>query len=124
MGKIIVVQKKQRKAEQMSMMPLRNIVAAIIWTIPLAQRFLEQLPGMPRFLVCVAFVMVYVSCSFLRFISIAPCVASTIIYVNMIWALIAGIEDNPARMIIKVSIAVFVGVLEFYIFINTLLKAK
>lgn len=124
MGKIIVVQKKQGKSDQMSMMPLINIVAAMIWAIPLSQYFLEQQSGMTRFLICAAFVVVYMVCNFLRFISIAPCIASTIIYVNMLWALFAGIEADLTRTIIKVIIAAFIGLLELAIFINATLTIQ
>lgn len=117
--------KKSRNVQRSnSLIPMINIIPAIIYSIAFRQHFLPDLIGWQKFGLYVVFVLVYMILSFLPFISLVMNIASTIMFVGMIWALVEHININVICIILKVITAGFIGMLEFSIFVDRTIILK
>lgn len=115
----------QGKAQKSnSMVPMINIIPAVIYSIAFRQHFLPDITGWQKAGLYVAFVLIYMILSFLPYISLLMNVASTVMFVGMIWALVDHIGTDVVRIIVKVITAGFVGMLEFAVFVDRTIGMK
>lgn len=113
MAKYILVPSNKKNYEMNYQVPMINIIPGIIWSIPLAQKFLGGFGTLATFGICAAFAMLYVFLTFMPIISILPCVGGAIIYIGMIWSPIGLIDNDIVRIGLKVIVVAFIGLLEF-----------
>ena len=67
---------------------------------------------------CALFVIIYVTLSYLPIIVAVPAVAGVIIFTGLFWLFADYIGNQVARIIVKILIAAFFGLMEFAIFAN------
>lgn len=107
-----------------SMIPMINAIPALIYSVVIRQHFLPDITGWQKFGVCVLIFLVYMVISFLPFVSLITNIASTVMFVGMIWVLVDKIDSNIVRIVVKVITAGFVGLLELAIFTDMTIKKK
>lgn len=106
-----------------SMVQMINLIPAFIYSAVFRQHFFPDFAGGQKVAVCAAFFVAYLVLSFLPYVSLITNVASTIMFVGMIWAIVNKIDNGTVRMIVKVVTAGFVGLLELGMFATTTLSA-
>lgn len=107
-----------------SLIPMINAIPALIYSIVTRQHFLPDIAGWQKFGFCTLIFLVYMVISFLPFVSLITNIASTIMFVGMIWVLVDKIDSNVVRIVVKVITAGFVGLLELVIFVDMTVKKK
>lgn len=89
---------------------LINIIPAIIWALVITDQALPwELTFWPKFGIGLAFVVLYIVASKVPFITFAPTIASTIMFVGLIWVPINLIGVVWLRIILKVITAILIG---------------
>jgi hypothetical protein len=117
--------KKSRELQKSNfLIPMINMIPAIIYSIAFRQHFLSDLTGWQKFGLYIVFILIYMILLFLPFISLVMNIASTIMFVGMIWALVDHIDSNVLCIIVKVVTAGIVGFLEFAIFVDRTIGTK
>lgn len=87
-----------------------NLIPAIIWALVITDQALPwELTFWPKFGIGLAFVVLYIVASKIPFITFAPTIASTIMFVGLIWVLINLIGVVWLRIILKVITAILIG---------------
>lgn len=109
------------KYEKNYKLPTVNLFPAIVWSIPLYQRFHEFTGKGIMIAVCVVFVLAYWLICYVPLAAIAPAIASGIILTGLFWVFPDYIDNNIVRIIIKIVILAFIIMLEFTIAINATL---
>ena len=121
MAKYYIIPDNTPKFQRSYGLPLINIIPAIIWSIPLHQKLFPGANFWAILGICAAFVVLYIVVTLIPVICAVPDVAGAIIYIGLFWALVDGIGHDVIRIILKVLIAVFFGMLELTNWINSTL---
>lgn len=116
--KVITTGRKQY--ERNFYLPLINIIPAVVWSIPLHQKLFPDANGWITFLLCAAFIIVYVGLCFWGPISIVPCIASGIMLTALIWVFADMVGNNIIRIVLKIIILGIVIFVELAIFSNAM----
>lgn len=121
MAKYIVEDIKTSSYEKNYKMPLINIIPAVVWSIPLHQKLFPDAGWWMTFGLCAVFVIVYCALTYMPVIAVAPCIAGVIIFTALFWVFADYMGNDIARIVVKVLIAGFFGLLEFTLLINATL---
>lgn len=121
MAKYIVESLKVEKFEKNYKFLLINAIPAIVWSIPVHQKLFPNLAGGVVWGICAAFVIAYVIIGMIPFISVVPDVASVIMLTAMVWSIVDLVGNDIARIIIKVLVAAFFGMMGLTLLINATL---
>lgn len=114
---------KQSNDQELSMVPFVNIIPAIIYALVISNQVLpKSFSFWQRFGVGAAFVIVYVICSFLPYVSLLTSIASAIIFIGLAWALCDKVGANVVRIILKVITAGLIGLIELAMVLNSTLR--
>ena len=122
MAKYVVMQSRTKLYETNFMLPFLNLLAGIIWSIPVLQKVFPEIEGIASLGVGAVFSLLYVVLSVLPVIAIVPCVASGIMYTAILWGLADGISHGVIQIVVKVVILLVVIFVEFSIFGNATLR--
>ena len=121
MAKYVVESSKVEKFKKNYKFLLINAIPAIIWSIPVYQILFHSISGGVAFGICAVFVIAYVVIGMIPFIALAPDVASVIMLTAMVWSVVDIIGNDVVRIIIKVVVSVFFGMMGLTLFINATL---
>ena len=121
MARYIVEDIKTESFQKNFKLPFVNLIPAFIWSIPLHQKIFPDASWWTTFALCGLFIIVYMVLSFLPIITVAPCVASVIIFTALAWAPADMIGNNVVRIIVKIVILAFFIMLELCVWINATL---
>lgn len=121
MTKYIVESSIKEKFEKNYMILLINAIPAIVWSIPFHQKLFPEITGVKVLGICILFIAFYVIVGMIPFVAIAPDIASVIMAVAMVWSLVDIIGNNLVRIVIKILVAVFFGMVGFTLFVNATL---
>ena len=102
-------------------LPMINLIPGIIWSIPLHQKLFPEASWWMTFGLCAAFVIAYLTLSYLPIISAVPCIAGVVIFTMLAWAPADHIGNDVVRIIVKILIIAFMILLELCVFINATL---
>lgn len=115
-----IVEPTKKTYEKNYKMPMVNLFAGIIWSIPLHQKLFPDAGWWVTFGLCAVFVIVYVALSYIPFAVLIPGIASVIIYTGLFWVFPDKIDHTVVRIALKVLIAVFFGFMELAVFANAM----
>ena len=121
MARYIVEDIKTESFQKNFKLPFVNLIPAFIWSIPLHQKLFPDASWWTTFALCGLFIIAYMVLSFLPIITVAPCVASVVIFTALAWALADMLENNVVRIIVKIVILAFFIMLELCVWINATL---
>ena len=122
MAKYVVMQSRTKLYETNFMLPFLNLLAGIIWSIPVLQKVFPEIEGIASLGVGAVFSLLYVVLSVLPVIAIVPCVASGIMYTAILWGLADDISHGVIQMVVKAIILLVIIFIEFSIFGNATLR--
>lgn len=121
MAKYIVESSKVEKFEKNYKFLLINAIPAIVWSVPVHQKLFPNLEGGAVWGICAAFVIAYVIVGMIPFIAVVPDAASVIMLTAMVWSIVDFIGNDIVRIIIKVLVAAFFGMMGLTLLINATL---
>lgn len=114
---------KSACASEASMkMAFINLIPAIIYAAVITGQFMKNFSGGFRIGAGIVFVIVYMALTLIPYVSFVVGIASTIMYVGLLWALCDKVGATVVRIILKVVAAGFVGLLELSIAVNMTMK--
>lgn len=122
MAKYIVLEKKTEVYETNYVLPLLNIAAGIVWSIPFVQKVFPDAHGLAALGIGFVFMLVYIILSIVPVIAIVPCVAAGILYTAMLWGFADAIGHIVIQWIVKIVALLIVILVEFSIFGNATLS--
>lgn len=114
---LVTKNKKHNNKDNDSMMAMVNIIPAIIWAIVFCQKFCDSLTFWPKLGIGIVFVIVYMVLSILPYISLVMNVASAIMYIGMVWALVDLIGNETVKLVGKIVTAIIIGLIELSLFV-------
>ncbi|MCI5516866.1 MAG: hypothetical protein MR427_05140 [Roseburia sp.] len=121
MAKYIVEDRKTSKFEKNYKFPMINLIPAIVWSIPIYQKISPLFGTLGAYGAVVVFIVLFMTLSYLPFITAVPGVAGVVMLTAMLWAPADHIGNNVVRFIVKGLILVFIIMVEFCIWINATL---
>lgn len=122
MAKYIVHPTKTKEYETNYAIPFLNIIAGMVWSVPILQKLLPNVDGIAALGIGAVITLVYVVLSVTPIVAIVPCIASVIMYTAMLWGLADNIGHDVIRIIVKIVVLLFVVFAEFSIFVNATLR--
>ena len=122
MAKYVVMESKVKLYETNFMLPFLNLLAGIIWSIPVLQKVFPETEGIASLGIGALFALVYVVLCVMPVIAIVPCVASGIMYTAILWGFADGISNEVVQFIVKAICLLIVIFVEFSIFGNATLR--
>lgn len=122
MAKYVVMESKVKLYETNFMLPFLNLLAGIIWSIPVLQKAFPDVEGIASLGIGALFALGYVVLSVMPVIAIVPCVASGIMYTAILWGLADGINHEVILILVKIVMLLVVVFIEFSIFGNATLR--
>ena len=122
MAKYVVMESRVKLYETNFMLPFLNLLAGIIWSIPVLQKIFPDVEGIASLGIGAIFTLAYVVLSVIPVIAIVPCVASGIMYTAILWGLVDGISHEVILILAKIMILLIVIVIEFSVFGNATLR--
>ncbi|MCR5303279.1 MAG: hypothetical protein K6E33_01850 [Lachnospiraceae bacterium] len=99
-----------------------NLIPAIIYAVVITGQFMENMSGGIKALVGIGFVVGYMALTLFPYTSFLTSIASTIIFVGLIWVLCDKVDSKVLSIILKIITAAFIGLLELSIAVNMTLK--
>lgn len=120
MAKYVVEDIKTSSYEKNYMIPLVNIIPAVVWSIPFHQKMFPDVSWWMTFGLCAAFVVLFCILSYMPILSVVPCVAGAMMFIGLIWVFADYIGNDIVRIIVKVVIVAFFGFMELAVFANAL----
>lgn len=121
MAKYVIVPDKHEKYEKNYVFPFINIVPAVVWSIPIHQKFFPEAGFWIVALYTIAFIALYLYLSMKPIVAAVPCIAGVVIYTLTAWIPLNHIENNVVRIILKIITLGIVIIVEFAIWTNATL---
>lgn len=104
---------------------LINLIPAFIWALALTdQAFFETFGFWQKFGIGVLFIIAFIVASKIPFITFASTIASTIMFVGLLWVPVNLIGNDVVRVILKGVVAVIVGAPELMMSLMVTLRIK
>lgn len=104
---------------------LVNLIPAFIWALALTdQAMFETFGFRQKFGIGIMFIVVFIVTSKIPFITFASTIASTIMFVGLLWVPVNLIGNDIVRIIIKVVVAFIVGAPELMMSLMVTLRIK
>lgn len=122
MAKYVVMESRVKLYETNFMLPFLNLLAGIIWSIPVLQKGFPKTEGIASLGIGAIFALVYVVLCVIPVIAIVPCIASGIMYTAILWGLADGISHEVILILVKGVMLIVVVFVEFSIFGNATLR--
>lgn len=119
--KISVYDTKEKQYQMNFILPFLNLLAGIVWSIPLLQKVFSGVEGIASLGIAAVFVLLYLLLSALPVVSIVPCIAGGIIYTVMLWGIADHIGYDVVRIIVKIVALLLAIFVEFSVFVNATL---
>lgn len=119
MAKYVMIPVKENEFPRSYGLPLVNLIPAIIWSIPLKQYVFPDAGFLATLGICGAFIFLYIIITLIPVVCAIPDIAGIIIYVGLFWALADMIGHDTWRIVVKVIIAIIVGLVEICVFANS-----
>jgi len=92
-----------------------NLIPVIIYAAVITGQFMDKFSGGIKIGVGIVFVIAYMALTLIPYVPFAVNIASTIMYVGLLWALCDKVGATVVRIFLKVITAGFDGLLELSI---------
>ena len=118
MSHYVVNPVKYEEYEKNYKMPMVNILAGFVWSIPIHQKLYPDASTDIVVGLCIAIVVLYVALSYIPFLAILPAIGGGIMYTGLLWVPVNWIPNNVVRIIAKILVLLFVIMVELAVAAN------